>query len=74
MIQIRKIEALFLFCCFAMCTGAQQKERFREESLPVHDRVTDLLSKLTVEEKISLLTATSPGIPRLGIPHYYHGN
>lgn len=30
--------------------------------------------RLTVEEKISLLRATSPGIPRLGIDKYYHGN
>lgn len=30
---------------------------------PVHERVMDLISRLTVEEKISLLRATSPGIP-----------
>jgi len=47
---------------------------FRDENLPTHDRVMDLLSRLTVEEKISLLYATSPGIPRLQIPKYYHGN
>ena len=40
----------------------------------MHERVADLLSRLTVEEKISLLRATSPGIPRLGIDKYYHGN
>ena len=34
----------------------------------------DLLSKLTVEEKIDLLRATSPENKRLGIPKYYHGN
>ena len=32
------------------------------------------LIKLTIEEKISLLRATSPGIPRLHIDKYYHGN
>ena len=32
------------------------------------------MSRLTVEEKISLLRATSPGIDRLNIPKYYHGN
>ena len=41
---------------------------------PIHERVQNLLSKLTIEEKISLLRATSPGIPRLGIAKYYHGN
>ena len=43
-------------------------------SIPQHERILDLLSKLTVEEKISLLCATSPGIPRLNISKYYHGN
>ena len=42
------------------------------KNAPVHERVADLLSRLTVEEKISLLRATSPGIPRLGIDKYYH--
>lgn len=42
--------------------------------MPLHERITDLLSRLTIEEKISLLRATSPGIQRLEIPKYYHGN
>ena len=54
--------------------SAQQKEVYLDEKAPIHERVTDLLSRLTVEEKVSLLTATSPGISRLGISHYYHGN
>lgn len=29
---------------------------------------------LTTEEKVGLLRATSPAIPRLGIDKYYHGN
>lgn len=53
---------------------AQEKMLFRDENLSVHERVTDLLSRLTIEEKISLLYASSPGIPRLEIPKYYHGN
>jgi beta-glucosidase len=52
----------------------QAQELFRNESAPLHDRITDLLSRLTVEEKIGLLRATSPAIPRLGIDKYYHGN
>ena len=47
---------------------------YLDETLTVEERVNDLLGRLTVEEKISLLRATSPGIPRLGIPKYYHGN
>ncbi|MDR2679406.1 MAG: glycoside hydrolase family 3 C-terminal domain-containing protein [Tannerella sp.] len=53
---------------------AQEKELFRDENAPLNDRIADLLSRLTVEEKINLLRATSPEIPRLGIDKYYHGN
>ncbi len=47
---------------------------YLDESAPADARVEDLLGRLTDDEKISLLVATSPGIPRLGIPKYYHGN
>ena len=53
---------------------AQDVPLYQNESAPLHDRVTDLLKRMTVEEKISLLRATSPEIPRLGIAKYYHGN
>ena len=51
-----------------------QNEIWRDESLPVDTRVDDLLGRLTIDEKIDLLRATSPGVPRLGIDKYYHGN
>ena len=66
--------SILLFWALSLSLGAQEKELYLDEKAPMHDRITDLLSKLTVEEKISLLTATSPEIPRLGITHYYHGN
>jgi len=43
---------------------------FRNESLPLETRVTDLLSQLTLPEKISLLGYNSKAVPRLGIPAY----
>ena len=51
-----------------------QEAPWRDESLPVETRVEDLLDRLTLDEKIDLLRATSPGVPRLGIEKYYHGN
>ena len=56
------------------CSFVQAQELYKNDNAPVHERVTDLLSRMTVEEKISLLRATSPAIPRLGIDKYYHGN
>ena len=65
-----RIKSLF-FCLVLLLTvpviNAQKPEVYKDENASLHERVTDLLSILTVEEKISLLRATSPGIPRLEI-------
>lgn len=42
-------------------------EPFRDPGLPLEQRVDDLVSRLTLDEKISLLGQLQPGIPRLGI-------
>ena len=47
---------------------------FRDMDAPQHERIMDLLSRLTVEEKISLLVNDAPAVPRLGIEKYNHGN
>ncbi|KAI4339739.1 hypothetical protein MLD38_024648 [Melastoma candidum] len=43
---------------------------FCRTSLPISARVKDLVSRLTLDEKISQLGNTAPSIPRLGIPSY----
>jgi len=43
---------------------------FRNSGLAVDGRVSDLISRLSEEEKVSQLMMASPGIPRLGIPAY----
>ncbi len=40
---------------------------FRNIDLPVDKRVDDLISRLTIDEKISLLMMNNPAIPRLGV-------
>ncbi len=37
-------------------------------------RVNDLLSRMTVEEKMQMLHEVAPAIPRLGVAKYDHGN
>ena len=63
-----------LFIVLGSLSVVRGQEAFRNPNVPRHERIMDLLSRLTVEEKISLLRASSPGIPRLDIPKYYHGN
>src|SRR6201990_1815639 len=43
---------------------------YKDAAQPLDARVKDLVSKLTLEEKVSLLGYNSKAIPRLGIPAY----
>jgi len=43
---------------------------FRDTSLPTATRVQDLISRLTLEEKVSQMLHAAPAIPRLEIPPY----
>jgi len=46
---------------------------FRDPTLPLAARVDDLVGRLTLTEKISLLHQYEPAIPRLGIPAFKTG-
>ncbi|MFJ2307395.1 glycoside hydrolase family 3 C-terminal domain-containing protein [Streptomyces sp. NPDC087787] len=46
---------------------------FRDPRLPVDRRVDDLLSRLTPDERISLLHQYEPAIPRLGVREFRTG-
>jgi beta-glucosidase len=43
---------------------------FQDSTLPVEARIGDLVSRLTLAEKIGQLVFDAPSIPRLGIPAY----
>src|SRR5579859_5957238 len=43
---------------------------FRDASLPLAARVDDLVSRMTLEEKVPQMMQAAPAIPRLGIPAY----
>jgi len=43
---------------------------FKNPDLKIEERVADLIGRLSLEEKISLLNYQSPAIERLGIPAY----
>jgi beta-glucosidase len=47
---------------------------YQDASLSAQQRADDLLSRLTLEEKVSLMMDTSPAIPRLGIPQFQWWN
>jgi beta-glucosidase len=55
-----------------MSVFAQQTSSFpfQDPSLPVAQRVDDLVGRMTLEEKASQMRHQAPAIPRLGIPAY----
>ena len=47
---------------------------YQNPELPAAQRADDLLSRLTLDEKVSLMMDTSPAIERLGIPQFQWWN
>lgn len=63
---------IFLLLIPVFCQGQSKpaKYPFQNYSLSFEQRVTDLVSRLTLEEKVSQMLNSSPAIPRLDIPAY----
>jgi beta-glucosidase len=51
-------------------TSGQQAPPYRNPSLPIETRVNDLVSRMTLEEKVSQMMNGSTPVERLGIPAY----
>jgi len=66
-----KLLVIALFACFySTIVQAQSVPVYKDMSQPLDARVKDLVSKLTLEEKASLLGYNSKAVPRLDIPAY----
>ena len=55
---------------FAQTPPANSSPAYRNPSMPVEKRVDDLVSRMTLEEKVRQMQHTAPEIPRLGVPSY----
>lgn len=68
---MRKLAMTLLAAAAFFTAQAQQADYpFRDTSLTIHERVQDLVSRMTIEEKISQMMNNSAAIERLGIPAY----
>jgi beta-glucosidase len=63
-----KLRVLFALIALlaAQAALAQAAYPFRDPKLPTEQRITDLLSRLTLDEKVTMMSG-SPKIPRLGL-------
>ncbi len=51
-------------------TASSASLPYQNAALATEARVDDLVSRMTLDEKVSQLINTAPGIPRLGVPAY----
>ncbi|MBB3056274.1 glycoside hydrolase family 3 N-terminal domain-containing protein [Mucilaginibacter gotjawali] len=71
--KIKLTTLVYLLVCLSFLPvflKAQDKLVYKDPSQPIDSRVKDLVSRLTLEEKVSLLGYQSKAVPRLGIPAY----
>src|SRR5438445_3683748 len=75
--RICRTAAVVWMALNSSCVLAQQpapstepKPAYLDSNLPADQRVNDLVSRLTLEEKSSQMQDIAPGLPRLSIPAY----
>lgn len=67
---LSKIYVLALVMSPLYLTAQQRQYPYQDYKLDFTSRVTDLVSRMTLEEKVSQMLNSSPAIPRLNIPAY----
>ena len=57
-----------LFCCNLLFAQSAAKPAYLDPSKPTQQRIADLISRMTIEEKAEQLNHMNQGIPRLHVP------
>ncbi len=61
---------LFLLLSITPTFGQTSQPIYKNPKLPIEQRVDDLVSRMTLEEKVFQMQNGAPAIPRLGVPQY----
>jgi beta-glucosidase len=64
------ITLLLIVCLSSSHTYTQSTPPYKNPSLPIEQRVDDLISRMTLEEKVSQMMNGAAAIERLGVPDY----
>jgi len=70
--RLQRLAAVLSLVVLSSATLAQTPKPlpYLDPSLPNQQRVDDLVSRMTLDEKVAQLINTAPGIPRLNVPAY----
>jgi beta-glucosidase len=68
---MKRLSSIFGLLTLALvpATAQQSAQSFRNPALPMEKRIDNLLSLMTLDEKIDCL-GTKTGVPRLGVPNF----
>ncbi len=58
------------FSVFLLAGAVLAQEAYQDPDLPPEKRAADLISRMTLEEKVSQMQNNAPAIPRLDVPAY----
>src|ERR1051325_7675699 len=68
------LSCLVLLLVLILPAHTQSPPVYKNPNLPLETRVNDLVSRMTLEEKVLQMQKAAPAIERLGIPAYDWGN
>ena len=71
---MKKRIVILLAACFGVSIVNAQLLPYQDATLSAGQRADDLLSRLTLDEKVSLMMNNSPAIERLGVPQFQWWN
>ncbi|MDR2467135.1 MAG: glycoside hydrolase family 3 C-terminal domain-containing protein [Prevotellaceae bacterium] len=69
----KNCQRILLFALFPILAGCQSTQfdfPFQNPKLALDDRVADLVSRMTLDEKVAQMQNTAPAITRLGVPAF----